>query len=38
MHIDDGLDLIEQELSQKMNISGEEFLINKIEKALKQIN
>lgn len=38
MHIDDGLDLIEQELSQKINISGEEFLINKIEKGLKQIN
>lgn len=37
MHIDHGLELLEKELSTKNNISGEEFLINKIEKGLKMI-
>lgn len=37
MHIDDGLEMIDKELSKKSNISGEEFLIDKIEKGLKAI-
>lgn len=37
MHIDDGLELIEQEVAKKNTITGEEFLVNVIEKGLKQI-
>lgn len=37
MHIDDGLELIEKELSKKSNITGEEFIINKIDKGLRQL-
>ncbi len=37
MHIDDGLELISNEIEKKTNITGEEFLINAIEKGLKQL-
>ena len=37
MHIDDGLELIYNEIEKKSNITGEEFLINAIEKGLKQL-
>lgn len=34
MHIDDGLKLIEKDIATKNNISGNDFLINEIEKGL----
>lgn len=34
MHVDDGLEIINQEFSKK-DISGTDFIINKIEKGLK---
>lgn len=34
MHIDDGLELIENDVSKKNSISGNDFLINEIEKGL----
>lgn len=38
MHIDDGIELIEKEIEKKKNITGNEFLIDKIEKGLKQLS
>ena len=38
MHIDDGIELIAKEIDQKKNITGAEFLIDKIEKGLKQFS
>ncbi|MBB2147363.1 DndE family protein [Pedobacter gandavensis] len=35
MHIDDGLTLIDQDISNKSSISGNDFLINEIEKGLQ---
>lgn len=37
MHIDDGLELIDQEVAKKSTLTGDEFLINAIEKGLKQL-
>lgn len=37
MHIDDGLKLIDGEISDKYKISGTDFLINEIEKGLLSI-
>jgi DNA sulfur modification protein DndE len=37
MHIDDGLERIYNEIEKKTNITGEEFLINAIEKGLKYL-
>lgn len=34
MHIDDGLQLIEKDISKKSSITGTDFLINEIEKGL----
>lgn len=34
MHIDDGLKLIDEEISDKYKISGTDFLINEIERGL----
>jgi DNA sulfur modification protein DndE len=34
MHIDDGLQLIENDISKKSSITGTDFLINEIEKGL----
>lgn len=38
MHIDDGIELIEKEISQKAGIGGVEFLIDKIEKGIKSFS
>lgn len=38
MHVDDGLELIEKEANKKTTMSGNEFLINEIEKGLKFIS
>lgn len=35
MHIDDWLELIYREVEKKSNLTGEEFLVNAIEKGLK---
>lgn len=37
MHVDDGLNIINQELLKKENSSGTDFIINKIEKGLKSL-
>ena len=37
MHIDDGLDLINQEIDNKSSMSGTDFLINQIERGLNVI-
>lgn len=37
MHIDDGLDLINQEIENKSSMSGTDFLINQIERGLNVI-
>ncbi|WP_417876426.1 DndE family protein [Winogradskyella sediminis] len=37
MHIDDGLQLLNEELNQRSNIDGFDFLIDKINKGLKEI-
>ncbi|WP_315819379.1 DndE family protein [Paraflavitalea speifideaquila] len=37
MHIDDGLELIDQEVAKKSTLTGDEFLINAIEKGLKHL-
>lgn len=37
MHIDDGLELIDQEVAKKNTLTGDEFLINAIEKGLKHL-
>jgi DNA sulfur modification protein DndE len=37
MHIDDGLKLIEIEITEKDSITGNDFLINEIEKGLRSI-
>ncbi|ASU34252.1 DNA sulfur modification protein DndE [Mucilaginibacter xinganensis] len=34
MHIDDGLELINQEIANKDSITGNDFLINEIEKGI----
>ena len=38
MHIDDGLELINKEIEDNPNITGFEFLINKVEKGLSKLN
>lgn len=35
MHIDDGLELIDKALKNKNNVTGNDFLINEIEKGLQ---
>lgn len=37
MHIDDGLELLNEELNQKSNIDGFDFLVEKIELGLNKI-
>ena len=37
MHIDDGLELIEKEIKENPNLSGFDFLIQKIDEGLKSI-
>ena len=37
MHVDDGLDMIYREVNQKGSITGNEFLINAIEKGIKDL-
>jgi len=37
MHVDDGLILINQEVSEKGSITGNDFLVNEIEKGLDSI-
>ena len=37
MHIDDGLELINQELNENPNLDGFEYVIDKIEDGLKEI-
>jgi len=37
MHIDDGLELIEEEVNDNPNLSGFEFLVNKIDDGLKSL-
>ena len=37
MHIDDGLQLLNEELNQRSNIDGFDFLVEKIEKGLKEL-
>lgn len=36
MHLDDGLEMIEEEFKKKSSMSGMDFVINKIEKGLKE--
>jgi DNA sulfur modification protein DndE len=38
MHVDDGLRIISEELIKKGDISGIEFIINKIERGLKELS
>jgi DNA sulfur modification protein DndE len=38
MHIDDGLQLINKELQDNPNLDGFEYIIDKIDNGLKQIN
>lgn len=38
MHIDDGLELIEEELRDNPNLNGFDFLVQKIDKGLSEIN
>ena len=37
MHIDDGLELIDQEIRENPNINGFDFLVQKIDEGLKHI-
>ncbi|TRX49644.1 DUF1832 domain-containing protein [Fulvivirga sp. M361] len=37
MHIDDGLELIEEEIKENPNLSGFDFLVQKIDEGLKSI-
>ncbi len=37
MHIDDGLQLLDQEINQKSNIDGFDFLVEKVDSALNTI-
>lgn len=37
MHLDDGLQLIQDDYAQKSSVSGMDFLINKIEKGLRSM-
>ena len=37
MHIDDGLQLLNEELGQRSNIEGFDFLVEKIEKGLEEL-
>ena len=37
MHIDDGLQLLNEELNQRTNIDGFDFLVEKIELGLKEL-
>ena len=37
MHVDDGLKLIDEETEKQRNVTGYEFLINTVEKGLKQL-
>lgn len=37
LHVDDGIELIYNEVSQKSNISGAEFIVDKIEKGIKHL-
>lgn len=36
MHLDDGLEMIQHEFDKKTSMSGMDFVINKIEKGLKE--
>jgi DNA sulfur modification protein DndE len=38
MHIDDGLELISEEVEKNSNMTGTEFLISKIDRGLKAFN
>jgi DNA sulfur modification protein DndE len=38
MHIDDGLQLLNEELNQRSNIDGFDFLVEKIELGLNELN
>ncbi len=38
MHIDDGLQLLNEEINQRSNIDGFDFLVEKIEYGLQMIN
>src|SRR5690606_37606421 len=38
MHIDDGLQLLNEEINHRSNIDGFDFLVEKIESSLKLIN
>lgn len=37
MHIDDGIELINKEVTQNKNMDGSEFIIDKIEKGLRSL-
>lgn len=37
MHIDDGLQLIEKDIEKKSSITGTDFLINEIEKGIRNL-
>ena len=37
MHIDDGLELIDEEIKENPNINGFDFLVQKIDEGLKYI-
>ena len=37
MHIDDGLQLLNEEINQRSNIDGFDFLVEKIEKGISQL-
>lgn len=37
MHVDDGLELINKEIEKQRHITGYEFLVNAIERGLKQL-
>jgi DNA sulfur modification protein DndE len=38
LHVDDGIELIYKEFSQKLNMSGQEFIIDNIERGLKKLS
>lgn len=38
MHIDDGLELIDNELKNNPNLEGFDFLVQKIDEGLKEVN
>jgi len=37
MHVDDGLELTQDEFYKKESMNGTDFIINKIEKGLKEL-